>query len=100
MNSVMFSDRTSDIDSMHTITCTLDNLPLNKIGKIIKIDVSLSQHRRLADMGFLIGKNVLPLYKSPFDDPTAYKISGGTIALRKAVSSGISVKYISIGDGL
>ena len=50
-----------------------------------------SIRRRLIDIGFAQGTKVKCLFKSPFGDPTAYKIRGAVIALRKEDSKKIII---------
>lgn len=45
--------------------------------------------RRLLDLGFVKGAEVLVLQKSPLGDPTAFRVSETTVALRKEESSKI-----------
>ncbi|ALF11153.1 FeoA family protein [Parageobacillus thermoglucosidasius] len=42
--------------------------------------------RRLLDLGFVPGCEITVLQKSPLGDPTAYRVSNTTIALRKEES--------------
>ncbi|WP_068775529.1 FeoA family protein [Paenibacillus sp. FJAT-26967] len=61
-----------------------------KIGSRIRlnrIDIQGVMRRRLLDLGFVPGNVVEVIQKSPLGDPTAYRISGTTIALRKEESS-------------
>ena len=45
--------------------------------------------RRLLDLGFVKGAEVLVLQRSPLGDPTAFRVSGTTVALRNEESSKI-----------
>ena len=72
---------------------TLDKLPLNKAGKIIKINVNNNLKRRLLDLGLIDDTKIKCLYKSPFNDPTAYLIRGSVIALRKSDAKDILIDY-------
>ena len=45
--------------------------------------------RRLLDLGFVKGAEVLVLQKSPLGDPVAFRVSGTTVALRNEESSKI-----------
>ncbi|ANB56548.1 feoA domain protein [Anoxybacillus sp. B7M1] len=57
--------------------------------RIIKIAIEGTMKRRLLDLGFVPGNEVLVLQKSPLGDPTAYRVSHTTIALRNEESSNI-----------
>jgi DtxR family Mn-dependent transcriptional regulator len=50
------------------------------------------QRRRLLDLGLVSGTAVKPEFRSPSGDPTAYRIRGAMIALRKAQSDLIQVR--------
>lgn len=61
-------------------------------GDLIKIDHLTIQgvmRRRLLDLGFVPGSVVEVQRKSPLGDPTAYRVSNTTIALRKEESQKI-----------
>ncbi|WP_431030339.1 FeoA family protein [Lysinibacillus sp. LZ02] len=45
--------------------------------------------RRLLDLGFVKGAEITVLQKSPLGDPTAFRVSETTVALRKEQSSKI-----------
>ncbi len=49
------------------------------------------ERQRLMDMGFVPGSLVEVEVSSPFHDPTAYRIKGGLIALRKIQASKINI---------
>lgn len=72
---------------------TLNALPVNQSAAIISIKADGKVKRRLLDMGFALGKTVTPLFKSPLGDPTAYRIMGSTVALRKDIASQIIIEY-------
>ena len=45
--------------------------------------------RRLLDLGFVKGAEIMVLQKSPLGDPVAYRVSETTVALRNEQSSKI-----------
>ena len=49
------------------------------------------ERQRLMDLGFVPGSLVEVAISSPFRDPTAYRIKGGLIALRKNQASKIQI---------
>ena len=62
---------------------TLDNLQLNKIAKIIKIDNDNNNiKRRLLDLGITPGTCIKAILKSPSGSPRAYEVRGALIAIR------------------
>ncbi len=61
-------------------------------GDLIKIDYLTIQgvmRRRLLDLGFVPGSVVEVQRRSPLGDPTAFRVSNTTIALRKEESQKI-----------
>lgn len=72
---------------------TLDKLPINEIGKVIKLNVNENLKRRLLDLGLVYGTEIKKLYKSPLNDPTAYLIRGSVIALREEDTKNILIFY-------
>ena len=73
------------------INKSLNNLELKKGAYISLIDMNPVIKRRLIDLGFLRGRYVVPVFKSPLGEPTAYSIMGSVIALRSDLSSHIFV---------
>ena len=47
----------------------------------------------MLDLGFTKGTYIVPVLKSPFQDPTAYEVRGSVIALRKEDSSLIDIEF-------
>ncbi|WP_141433814.1 FeoA family protein [Bacillus sp. 03113] len=75
-------------------------LPLSKAKtgdsfKISQIKVDGTLRRRLLDLGFVPNAIIHVLQKSPLGDPTAYRVSQTTIALRKEESSNIFGELMS-----
>lgn len=64
----------------------INNLSEIKVGhkaKVISIEIEGNMRRRLLDIGLTNGAVIECLFKSPFDDPSAFLIKGAVIALRK-----------------
>ena len=70
----------------------LNDLPLNCVGIIDNLNCNKNIKRRLLDLGLIKGTKIIPVFKSPFGDPTAYEIRKTLIALRKEDSSLITLK--------
>ncbi|WP_019913121.1 FeoA family protein [Paenibacillus sp. HW567] len=66
---------------------------------ITGIDVQGVLRRRLLDLGFVVGNAVEVLRRSPLGDPTAFRVSNTTIALRREESSLIYGEIIGGGEG-
>ena len=73
--------------------CNLSNLKINKTGEIIDFNCNSNIKRRLLDLGILKGSNITPIFRSPFNDPTAYLVIRTVIALRKDDAEKIIVTY-------
>lgn len=74
--------------------CILSDLKINKTAKILDLYCSSNIKRRLFDLGIIKDSLITPIFKSPFNDPTAYLVKGTVIALRKEDSSKILVTYL------
>lgn len=57
--------------------------------RITTLNIEGTMKRRLLDLGFVPGSEITVLQKSPLGDPTAYRVSHTTIALRKEESDHI-----------
>lgn len=72
------------------VNITLNNLPISSGAYISSVNLEGSMRRRLLDFGFTTGAFVVPLFKSPLGDPTAYEVMGSVVALRSDIASKIS----------
>ena len=72
---------------------TLYELKIGECGIVNNINADEKIKRRLQDIGFIKGAEVLCAFKSPFGEPTAYRIKGTTIALRDEQSKNIIIQY-------
>ena len=63
--------------------------------KYISDDCQGIERQRLLDLGFVPGSEVEVEVISPFKDPTAYRIKGGLIALRKSQANKIQISLAS-----
>lgn len=70
----------------------LYELPLNKVGIIDNLNCNGNIRRRLLDLGLVNGTKIIPIFKSPSGDPTAFEIRKTLIALRKEDSKLINLK--------
>ena len=62
---------------------SLDKLPLNTEGTIIKLNAKDTLRRRFLDLGLVNGTKLKPIFVSPSGDPTAYEFRGSLISIRK-----------------
>lgn len=70
----------------------LSLLPLNKNGRIDKIECDEGIKRRLLDMGLVKGTNIVPILVSPSGDPRAFLVRGTIIAIREDDAKNIKIK--------
>ena len=70
----------------------LSQLPLNKNGRIDKIECDEGIKRRLLDMGLVKGTNIVPILISPSGDPRAFLVRGTIIAIRKEDAKNIRIE--------
>ena len=70
----------------------LNQLPLNKSGRINKIECGEGIKRRLLDMGLVKGTEITPILISPSGDPRAFLVRGTIIAIRKDDAKHIKIK--------
>lgn len=77
---------------MKTKVENLSQLPLNKNGKIKKIECDEGIKRRLLDMGLVKGTNIVPILVSPSKDPRAFLVRGTIIAIRKEDAQNIKIE--------
>jgi Fe2+ transport system protein FeoA len=61
----------------------LSELQLGESGQVVRVEGMEEQRRRLMDLGLIPGTIVVAEMDSPMGDPTAYRIRGALIALRK-----------------
>ena len=72
----------------------LSALSIGESGRVVSISRRARglERRRLLDLGILPGTMIEAEMKSPSGDPTAYKIRGATIALRREQADQIRIK--------
>jgi ferrous iron transport protein A len=72
---------------------TLDELPRSCRAVVTGLDAHGAERRRLMDLGVLPGVEVTAEDTSPLGDPTAYRIRGTLVALRRRQARGIQVAF-------
>ncbi len=75
-----------------------DMKPNNK-AIINAVDTDSPAVKRMKDMGINVGEEIICLFKSPFSDPTAYRVNGITIALRKSDCADVWVSLYEENGG-
>ena len=62
---------------------SLDNLPIGKVGKVLKVNGMGDSITRLMEMGLVAGSLVKMERISPFGCPIAIRLKGSYIAIRR-----------------
>ncbi len=70
----------------------LTSIPVGTRAKVTGLISRGTERRRMLDLGVIGGTVIMPLYGSPFGNPTAYLIRGAVIALRSDVAGKILVE--------
>ena len=66
-------------------------------GKVTDLTAVGAMRRRLLDIGLVQGAIVDCIGRSPAGDPTAYRICGATVAIRRRDAD--SVEIVRLGNG-
>lgn len=69
----------------------LNDLALNKSAVISSVECKEHLKNRIFDLGIIEGEEIIPIFKSPFGDPTAYLVKKAVIAIRNNDSKHIVV---------
>ncbi|MCB0650870.1 MAG: FeoA domain-containing protein [Saprospiraceae bacterium] len=85
-------------DSIEDNLRRLTDLKIGEQAEVVRISAACrgQQRRRLMDFGIVPGTIIMPELRSAGGDPTAYRILGTTIALRKEHARYIFVKQNSV----
>jgi DtxR family Mn-dependent transcriptional regulator len=72
----------------------LSSLTIGERARVVRLSASCrgAERRRLLDLGFVPGTLIEPEMRSPTGDPTAYRIRGGVVALRREQAEMIQVE--------
>jgi ferrous iron transport protein A len=86
---------TSSTPTLHEADLPLSALAPGSRARIVELDRSTPQGRRLFDLGFAPGTEVRVLRRAPMGDPTAFYLRGSQICLRKSESKLIQVQRLT-----
>lgn len=67
------------------------NLKTGEKGVVLKVEAEIGLKKRLRDIGFIKGTEVMFLHCSPSGDPRAYKLKNTVIALRNRDAKNIII---------
>jgi Fe2+ transport system protein FeoA len=71
---------------------TLDQLKVGQSATVTGLSHQGANRSRLMDLGILPGTKIEAEMKSPLGDPTAYRVRGAIIALRKVQAQKIQIQ--------
>ncbi len=74
---------------------TLAELPEGQSAVVVSVITDVPQRRRLLDFGLIPGAVVAAENTSPLGDPTAYRVRGTLVALRRLQAHGILVEPLA-----
>ena len=77
---------------MTTMTTTLDQLPTGPRARVTTLQLTGAERRRMMDLGILPGAAIEVALENPLGDPTAYRVRGAVIALRREQAQQIQVE--------
>lgn len=77
---------------MTMTTTTLDQLPAGLQARVAAMQLAGAERRRMMDMGILPGAVIEVALENPLGDPTAYRVRGAVIALRREQAQQIQVE--------
>ena len=72
----------------------ISGVPVGEKARILRLQNRGGNRRRFLDLGLIPGTVVEVLFKSPAQNPVAYKIRGAVIALRNEDAADIIVQII------
>jgi len=75
---------------------TLSELQTGARATVTLIGNTVTDRRRLLDLGLVPGTTVEAVMRSPLGDPCAYRIRGAVVALRREQASHIEVKLSDV----
>ena len=88
-HSVASEERTKV--NIHPVSRRLSNVPLNNRFHIERLDGPADDCRRLMDLGFTPGEEVVVTHAAPLGDPLVIRVRCALIALRKREAAWIWV---------
>ncbi|HQY93729.1 MAG: FeoA family protein [Caldilinea sp.] len=76
---------------MTTKAETLDQLPTGVKARVTSLTLTGAERRRMMDLGLLPGAAIEVALENPLGDPTAYRVRGAVIALRREQAQQIQI---------
>ena len=79
--------------------CYLSQMKPGARATVVDLNAEGGMRRRLQDLGLVKGCRVDCVERSPMGDPTAYRICGAVVALRREDADAIRVAEVPIHAG-
>jgi ferrous iron transport protein A len=76
---------------------TLDRLTAGRVATVSGLTCQGANRHRLMDLGILPGTHIEVEMRSPLGDPTAYRVRGAVIAMRREQAQQIEIT-LNVGD--
>ena len=71
---------------------TLDRLNEGEEAVLVRIDLPEEDARRLMELGFVPGVEIVAARKSPFGDPRVFRVDGCEVALRRETAAQLYIR--------
>lgn len=71
---------------------SLADLAVGQSGVVDRLELPPADARRLMELGFLPGSSVLKSRRTPFGDPTVFRVDDSDIALRRETAERIVLR--------
>jgi ferrous iron transport protein A len=84
--------RTTPGSSKHPSPLTLADLPTGQRCVIDRLDLPEDIARRLMELGFLPGNEVVPGRRAPGGGPRVFRVDGSEVALRKDTAARLYIR--------
>ena len=84
--------RTASGSSKHSTPLTLADLPTGQRCVIDRLDLPEDIARRLMELGFLPGNEVVPGRRAPGGGPRVFRVDGSEVALRSDTAARLFIR--------
>lgn len=75
---------------------TLDLLGPGQVARVVSLESVGAERMRLMDLGIVPGARLEYAMRSPLGDPTAYRVRGAVVALRRSQTRQIRVEIAEV----
>ena len=71
---------------------TLDQIPIKEKVRIVKMEVTKKEKRRLFEIGLIEDEELIVLHKALFNDPIEIEVAGYRLVIRYVLANKIEVR--------